>query len=195
MQTLRHPVSGNRPIKIGRAGKIASALRVQPAIARERPRNLPHAVGAEVEADAGIVIADGGQRLAMAVGTDERDDKLIRHALVVRLLHPLDRVILLSALCIGEYHRVIRLQNPLPAPVAVHRIVAAIHRRNLAAAILAHLLQQLIEISRAVGGQGVAPVHEGMHEDALQAILFRHLEQRIEMLLLRVHAAVRHQPK
>ena len=129
----------------------------------------------------------------MAVGANEWNHEFVGHALVVRLFHPLHRVGVLAAFRIGEHHRVVGLGDALPAPVAVHGVVAAIDRGDLAAVVLAHLLLQLFEISRAVGGQRVAAVHEGVDEDAVQAILLRHLQQRIEMRLLRMHAAVRNQ--
>ena len=53
----------------------------------------------------------------------------------------------------------------------------------------------MFEITSAVGGQRVAAIHEGMHEDAVHAVLLRHLQQRVEMSLLRMHAAVGDQPE
>ncbi len=49
---------------------------------------------------------------------------------------------------------------------------------------------KLFEVAGSVGGQGVATIHEGVHEDAVNAILFGHAEQRVEMSLVGVHAAV-----
>ena len=47
--------------------------------------------------------------------------------------------------------------------------------------------------SGAVGGQSVATVHESVDEDAINAILFRHAEQGVEMRLVGMHTAVREQ--
>src|SRR6266566_7012687 len=44
-----------------------------------------------------------------------------------------------------------------------------------------------------VGWQRVASVHEGVNEDPLDFILLSHLEQRMKMGLIRVHAAIRNQ--
>src|SRR6266853_6997108 len=44
-----------------------------------------------------------------------------------------------------------------------------------------------------VGWQRVASVHEGVNEDPLDFILLGHLEQRMKMSLIRVHAAIRDQ--
>src|SRR5205085_1204248 len=46
------------------------------------------------------------------------------------------------------------------------------------------------QIAGTVGGKRVSAIHEGVHKNALQAILLRHLEKRIEMSLLRMNPAV-----
>ena len=97
---------------------------------------------------------------------------------------------MLAAFGVGEDHGVVGLGDALPAAVAVHGVVAAADGGDLAAVVFAHLLLQLFEISGAVGGQGVAAVHEGVDEDAIDAVLLRHFQQRVQMRLLRVHAAV-----
>ena len=61
---------------------------------------------------------------------------------------------------------------------------------TLADAVLAHLLLELGDVVGAGGGAGVASVHEGMHEDALQLVFAGDAEQGIEMLLVGVDAAV-----
>src|SRR5439155_4345926 len=38
-------------------------------------------------------------------------------------------------------------------------------------------------------------VHEAMHEDALDLVLLGHLKQREEMVDVRVHAAIAHEPQ
>ena len=101
----------------------------------------------------------------------------------------------MAGLAVAEDHRVERLLLALPLLVAVHGVVAPADGRNLAHVVLAHLLLQLLDVARAIGRQGVAPVHEGMHEDALHAVLLGHAQQRVEMVLMRVHAAVREQPE
>ena len=189
-QILRHAVARDGRVEIGRSRQIAAAFVVQPAVAGQRARDLAHAVGAEVEADAGIVVANRGQGLPTVVGTDKRDDEFVGHFLVVGIFHALHGIGLLAAFGVGEDHRVVGLRDALPATVAVHGVVASVDRRDLAAVVLAHLLLQLLEVSRAVGGQRVAAVHEGVHEDAVHAVLLRHLQQRVEMRLLRMHAAV-----
>ena len=140
MQILRHPVARHRGIEILRAGQIAAALFVEPTVTRERPRNLPNTVRAEIEADAGVVIVNGRQRLPTAVGTNKRKHKLVGHSLVVRIFHALHRIRLLAALRLCEDHGVVSLGNTFPSTVAIHGVVAAVYRRNLATVVLAHLV-------------------------------------------------------
>ena len=174
-------------------GKIAAAFVIQPAVAGERARDLANPVRAEVEADARVVISNGRQRLAAAVGADEGNHEFVGHSLVVGVFHSLHRIGALAAFRVGENHRVIGLGNALPAPVAIHGVVASVHGGDLAAVVFAHLLLQLFQVSRAIGGQSIAPVHESVHEDAVHPVLLGHLQQRVKMSLLRVHAAIGHQ--
>ena len=48
----------------------------------------------------------------------------------------------------------------------------------------------MFEIAGAAGGQRVAAVHKSVDEHAVNAVLFSHLQQRIKMCDVRVHAAV-----
>src|SRR4029077_1524942 len=100
------PVAWNRVIKIHRTRQIAAALFVEPTVTRERPRDLPNSVRAEVEADTRVVIANGRQRLPAAVGTNKGKHKLVGHSLVVRIFHALHWIGLLAALRIRNDHRV-----------------------------------------------------------------------------------------
>ncbi len=191
MQIFGHAVARNRHIKIRCARKIAAALRVQSTVSRQSARDLADAIGAEVEADAGVIIANRCQRLAIPIRAHERNDKLVGDIFVVGILHSLHRVCALAALRIGENHGVIGLRNALPAPVTIHGVVAAVNGCDLPAAVLAHLLLQLLQITRAVGRQRVAAVHEGVNRNTIETLLLRHSEQRVKMGLLRVHPAIR----
>src|SRR5579883_330710 len=81
------------------------------------------------------------------------------------------------------------------AAVPVHGVIAAVHAGDPARVVLAHLLLQLFEIAGAASGQRVASVHEGMDKDAVHALLSGHLEQRVEMRLLRVDAPIGNESK
>ena len=176
--------------EFGRAGKVAAALRIQAAVARQCACDLADTIGAKIETDAGIVIANGRQRLPVFIGADERDDKLVRHVFVVGIFHPLHGVGILAAFRVSKNHRVVRLGNALPSPIAIHRIVTAVHGRNFAGVVFSHFLLQLFEIAGAVGGERVTAVHECVDENTIYTVLFRHLQQRVEMSLLRMDATV-----
>ena len=78
--------------------------------------------------------------------------------------------------------------DPLPALVAIHGEVASGHRRDLTHADSACLLLDLAQISGATLGRRVAAVQKGVYENLLDAFLLGHLEQRVEVRELRVHA-------
>ena len=176
-------------------GKIASAFFVQVRCCGKRARDLAHAVGAKVEADAGIVVADRRQRLAAIVRANERHDEFVGHVFVVGLFHSLHGIGVGAAFGLAIDHRAVSFGDALPAAVAIHGVVAAVDGGDLAGVVLAHLLLQLFEIAGAVGGQRVAAIHEGMDEDAIDSLLLGHFQQRIEMILTRVHAAIGDQAK
>jgi len=114
----------------------------------------------------------------------------------VRALGDLGKGVLLveqkavAALGIAKHHRVEGLAFLFPAHVAIHRIVPAVDRRDPAHAVLAHLLLQSGNKSRARCRPRVTPIHESVHKHARQAIFARRAQQRVEMLLVRMNAAV-----
>src|SRR5439155_1633174 len=92
------------------------------------------------------------------------------------------------------HHGVVRLLNPIPTVVAVHGVVAARDRRDLpvglAGAVFAHLLLERRQVFRALRGWGIASVEKDVHEDVSHALLAGHPEQRVQMLLGGMNAAV-----
>ena len=52
------------------------------------------------------------------------------------------------------------------------------------------MLLELLKIAEAAGGQGVAAIHEGVDEDVGELVLGGHAEERVEMALVGVDAAV-----
>ena len=81
------------------------------------------------------------------------------------------------------------LFGPVPAPVAVHRVVTPDDRRD-------PLGRQQREVLDGRGRRDVAPVREGVDPGALPHPLRpRELEQREQMVDVRVHAAVRDEPE
>ena len=130
----------------------------------------------------------------MLVRHDKRHDELVGRAVVVRLLDARDCVFIGAALGLALDHRVESLFLPFPAAVAIHGVVAAGNAGQLAA-VLAHLLLQRGDIAGAAGGQRVTSVHKGVDEDLRDALLLGSFEQRVQVLLMRVDAAVGNQPE
>src|SRR5208283_3400236 len=151
LQILRHAIARDGYVEFSCARQIAAAFFVQSAVAAQSARHLAHAVGAKVEANAGIVIGDLSQRFTAIVGTNERHHKLVSHALVVGLFHPLHGVDRCATFSFAIHHCVVGFGDALPAAVAVHGIVAAVDGGDLAGVVLAHLLLQLFDVAGAVG--------------------------------------------
>ena len=63
-EIFRDAVARDGGVEIFGAGKIAPSFGVETTVAGESASDLADAVGAKVEADAGIVVANGSERLA-----------------------------------------------------------------------------------------------------------------------------------
>src|SRR5947209_14381376 len=195
MQILRHAFTRNCGVKVICSRQVTTSLRSESAVAGECACNLAHPVGAEVEADAGVIVTDGRYWFAAIVRTNERHDELVGYVPVIEILLALHGVNVRPTFSLAVHHRVKRLRNALPAAVAIHGVVAPAHGGNLASVVFTHFLLELFEVSGAIGRQGVTPVHEGVNEDARDAILLSHCQQRVQMSLVRVNASVREQTK
>ena len=90
--------------------------------------------------------------------------------------------------------QVVGLLHAVPALVAVHREVAADDAADPARADLVHPALDLGEVLHAALGRGVAAVGEGVHDEVLDPPLGGELDQRLQVAVGRVHAAVGHEP-
>ncbi len=97
-----------------------------------------------------------------------------------------------SAVAVDE--QVVGELDPVPAPVAVHPVVAADDRADPAAAGLCHPGLDLLEVARARRRRGIAAVGEGVEHEVLDPLGRRELDQRVEMLDARVHSTVGDEP-
>src|SRR6266481_6139995 len=93
---------------------------------------------------------------------------------------PLHRVGVFAGFAVPMHHGVEGFGDALPAAVAVHGVVAATARGDLAGVVLTHLLLELLKIAGAASRESVATIHKGMHKDILDAILFGHLQQCVK---------------
>ncbi len=193
MQICGHAVAGDDSIEVVGAFQFAAILRGEVAVAAEAARDLPRTVSAEIEVDTDVAVANIGHRLVAFVDDNKWQDEFVGDAAVVRFLHALHRIQGVGGLALAVNHGVECLLFALPAAVAVHGVVAAADCGDLADAVFAHLLLQLLDVAGAVGGQRVAAIHEAVHEDALHAVLFSHPQERVKMILVRVDAAIRKQ--
>ncbi len=157
VQILRNLAARNRLVERLPAFEIAAAFFIQAAFARQHARDLPRAVGAEVEVDADILVANLADRLACGIDHHERNEELVGDAVVVVLLDARDRIGIRAAFGLAGDHGVECLALALPALVAIHGVVAAVDAGNLAHAVLAHLLLELGDVASAGGGRVSRP--------------------------------------
>src|SRR6266700_4990624 len=120
--------------------EVAAAVLVDAALAGEHAGDLTGAVGAEVEVEAYVFIADRSDRLAGSVDHNEGNEELVGDAVVVVFLNARDWIEVGATLGLAGDHGVEGLALALPALVAVHGVVAAIDGGDFAHSVLAHLL-------------------------------------------------------
>ena len=94
------------------------------------------------------------------------------------------------------YKQVVRPFDPLPAPVAVHCIIAPHDRRDPARAYFPRLLLEIPGVPEAAARIGVATVRKGMdaHPVSGQPLLRGKAQQGVQMVQRGMHAPVRKQP-
>ncbi len=138
------------------------------------------AVGAEIEEDHGVVVADHAARdgwfSRRGFGGDYGgDDEFVGDAFFVAGADGGDGI--------GEFrvgfavdHGAIGFFDAVPAIVAVHGVVAADDGGDLADAVFAHFLFERLEEFDAAVGRSVAAVGEAVDEDALDFIFAGHAE-------------------
>ena len=155
----------------------------------ERERQLARPVGAEVIEEAGVAVLDHGARAAVRSLAHQRHDELVRERLRRRVA-ALDRVreVVDDRPFTARQHLPRDLQ-PVPALVAVHRVVAADRRHQLADADGGQALADVAQISRRRRGRRVAAVEEGVPGDARQAAPLGQLAHRVRVIQRRVHVA------
>ena len=180
---------------IGRHAAVVERHGVHPfgrhVLLRQHDGQLLGAVVTVVEKDHHVVRADHADGLSVLVDAHERLDELIRHALVIRLLDGFDHVRRTFADAVDQ--RVVCDLHTLPALVAVHGVITADHRSDLARRG-GEVLFEVGDETLAAARVGVAAVHKAMHVGIVEAVGRRNVAQLEEVLQRRVYAAVRHQP-
>ena len=159
-------------------------------VEHERARDFARAVRAEVEEDHAVVCRNLANGFAV-FHYDGRQHELVRFALVVAILHGFLAVLRRFAFAIDQ--RGIGLFHALKAVVAIHRVVTPHNGCDLADTDLLQLLVELFHVALAAARGHVAPVHKAMDKHLLEPLVARKLDQRVEMRVVRVYAAVREQ--
>ena len=176
-----------------RGGGAARALEgVEPALVEgQGPGQLPRPVRAEVEEHDGVAVAQRADRLPAAVHHHARFDELVRRARGVGGGD--ERAGVRGAAPGAPGQRGPGAPRAVPAPVAVHRVVAADDRRDASRArVRQHALDRGHVVGRG-GGRGVASVGERVDEQPRHLPPPRHLDQRGQMPEMAVHAPPRDQ--
>ena len=151
---------------------------------RQHDGPLLRPVVAVVEEDDHVALLDRTVHAAVVDGLDE----LVRHALVIAVLHGLGHIGGLMALAADE--QVVGRLDTFPALVAVHRIEAAHDAGDGSARHLAALLRELPDEALAAARIRVAAVHEAVHERILDAVPSGDVHQGEQVIQAAVHAAV-----
>ncbi len=121
---------------------------------------------------------------ALVTADNDGLEELVVLALLVTLLDGLERVLALLAL--AEDQTLQRKLVPLPPLVAVHGVVPADHRGDLADTDLLDRGQQLLQVAGAGLGVRITAIAEEVNEDLGNSVCLGDLEQGIQVLLLRV---------
>ena len=192
---LRRERRGNLREVVAVARERAVIARPRDTLAREpverrvgqRARQLPRAVGAKIHED---------HRVAVAHRRGRADDARLHE--LVGLAARVSRVQRLHGGGAAKRRLALRdeivgLAHALPALVAVHRVVAAADRGDAAAPQLVALALQREQRGFRALGRRVAPVEEGVHAHVAHASAHGHLQQRLDLRLVTVHAARREQ--
>ena len=154
---------------------------------RKHARNLPRAVGTEVEADDAVALAD--QRDGRAVfGEVGGKDKLIRHARRIGRFRGV-RGAAFKAHAFAQSEHIVRLFLAVPVVVAVHGVISARDGSDFTEFKLVELVLQLLEEARARSGGDVSAVRKGVDIYVVETLRFRHFDERVEVFEMAVHPA------
>ena len=119
---------------------------------------------------------------------DHRLQNRVGHAVAIAHLNGVDRVFVLNALAIDQ--RVIGVLHALPPGAAIHCVIPAHNRGDLAHAQLGASLLQLLHKALAGLGPRIPSVEEAVDIHALEALDAGHFQQRVQVLDGRMHRAV-----
>lgn len=185
-QTERPVVHRHRRDMDGRAGPPLEAIEISE---RDRAGQLAGAVRTEVEEDDGVAVLDWSGWRAICRGDHDRPDEFVSDPGCVRRGHRLERA---TRSDIGDAadDRVVGERSPLPPLVTVHRVVATDYGGDSSRPDIRERFFELRDIPGAAGRRRVAAVCDRVHEHAWYAPFAGEADQRVQMPLVTVDAAV-----
>ena len=143
----KHDREGERPVVLGHRGHLdlldTLALEAGKVVQRQGARQLPGAVGSEIEEDHAVAVARSVRSADRSHRRSCRLDELVGDAGLVPTSDELDRRLAARALAVHD--RVVRSSCALPPVVAIHAVVAAAHGRDPSGPGLAHHLLELAD--------------------------------------------------
>ena len=163
-----------------------SAIEPVKAIIDDGTRDLTGAIGAEVEEHDGIPIDD------TAIVKRHGLDELIGDLGIVGRLHSGDGIGR-SGERRCAHDGLVRLDDTVPTLVAIHCVIAArdaCHAHGVLESALDDEVLQLLHVALAARRRDVAAVHKRMHAHIADAAFHGMLDERIQMLVAGMHAAI-----
>jgi len=158
----------------------------------QHDRQLFRPVIAEIEENNHIIRPNQPQRLVVRTDTGDRLDKLVGHTFVIGFLHGGNRIGRFLARAVHQ--QVVCFLDTLPAFIAVHRIVTADDRSDLAPGNL-QMVPQTLDETLTAARIGVAAVHEAVDESLVtDTVLLGDIAQFEQVVQRAVHPSVRQQP-
>ena len=155
---------------------------------REHLCQFAPAVGPVVEEKTGVVFANQADGFVLFIDNGYRLDELVGYTCFIRPAHYFHRVRVFPV--VAHRHGPEGPVYAFPALVTVHCVVSADDGCDGADTQFRDLVLKLADVIDATLRGSVAPVGETVNKYFGHAFALRHFQQRVEMLELRVNAAI-----
>ncbi|MNJ40673.1 hypothetical protein D3C77_355730 [compost metagenome] len=155
---------------------------------RKYVRQLNGPVRTEVQEHDRVTGLDESDRLIMSIHDNGRHDELVKYRLLVGFRHGCNRISIFRAFAV--YHGAIRFLNAIPTLVAIHCIVAALHRGDLAYSDFLNLRDKTLDEAFSAVRSHVAAIQERMNIDLVHLFLLREIKHSEQMVNMAVDTAV-----
>ena len=153
----------------------------------ESAGEFARAVGAEIHEDDAVSVLH-----LHRVANDRGFDEFVRFVPGISIVQAFDGGLGAEfRLALGE--QVIGRLYPQPAVIAVHGVIAADNRSDLADFQGVDLVLQALQVDFRALGRRVAAIQKGVQVDFFQAEFGRHFDHGVDVVFVAVNAAIRHQ--